>query len=81
VTVTRIPARRQSVTKTYNARLGTQITASAGARRRQPAQDRWRRLSHIPASVPGAALPAAGNLTAQLCRLAGAGGEARHGRC
>ena len=67
------------MTKTYNARPGTRITASAGARRRQPAPDQRRRLSHVPAGVPGAAQPA-GNLTAQSSRLAGAGGDARHGR-
>ena len=67
------------MTKIYNAPLGAWITASAGARR-QPALDRRRCRSHVPAGVPGAALPAAGNLTAQLSRLGGAGGEARHGR-
>ncbi len=67
------------MTKTYNARPGTRITASAGAQR-QPALDRRRRLSHVLAGVTGAALPATGNLTARLSRLAGAGSEARHGR-
>jgi len=64
------------VTKTYNARLGTRITASASVRR-QPTLDRRRRLSQVP---PDTALPAAKSLTAQLSRLAGAGSEAHHGR-
>lgn len=67
------------MTKTYNARLGTRITASASARR-QPTLDRRRRLSHLPAGVTGAALPATGNRTARLSRRACAGSEARHGR-
>ncbi len=67
------------MTKTYNIWRGTWITASVGARR-QLALDRRRRLGHVLAGVTGAALPAAGNLTARLSWLAGTRGEARHGR-
>jgi hypothetical protein len=69
---------RQLVTKTYSARLGTRITESAGARLRQRARVRRRRLSHVPVGVPGAALLTAGDLTARLGHLAGPGCEARH---
>jgi len=67
------------VTKTYNARLGTRITASVDARLRQLALVRRRRLSHVLDDVLDAALPTAEDLTAQLGRLASAGGEARRG--
>ena len=66
------------MTKTYNARLGTRITASVDARLRQLALIRRRRLSHVLDDVPGAALPTAEDLTAQLGRLASPGCEARH---
>ena len=65
--------------KTYNARLGTQITENAGTRLRQLALIRRRRLSHVLDDVLDAALPTAADLTAQLGRLASAGREARDG--
>ena len=67
------------MTKTYDARLGTRITANVDARLRQLALIRRRRLSHVLDDVPGAALPTAADLTAQLRRLARAGREARDG--
>ena len=67
------------MTKTYTARLGTRITENAGARLRQLALIRRRRISHVLDDVPGAALPTAADLTAQPGRLASARSEARHG--
>ena len=67
------------MTRTYSARLGTRITENVDARLRQLALIRRRRLSHVLDDVPGAALPTAADLTAQLGRLASAGREARHG--
>lgn len=58
------------MTKTYDARLGTRITASVDARLRQLALVRRRRLSHVLDDVLDAALPTAEDLTAQLARLA-----------
>ena len=53
------------MTRTYTARPGTRITENAGARLRQLALIRRRRLSHVLDDVPGAALPTAADLTAQ----------------
>lgn len=58
------------MTKTYDARLGTRITASVDARLRQLALVRRRRLNHVLDDVLDAALPTAEDLTAQLARLA-----------
>src|ERR1022692_241503 len=79
VTARRVSVRRQLVTKTYNARLGTRITENVDTRLRQLALVRRRRLSHVLDDVPGAALPTAEDLRAQLARLAGTGRQARHG--
>lgn len=67
------------MTKTYDTRLGTRITASVDARLRQLALVRRRRLSHVLDDVLDAALPAAEDLTAQLARLAAADPEDPHG--
>lgn len=64
------------MTKIYNARLGTRITESAGARLRQLALIRRHRLSHVLDEVLDAALPPAEDLTAQLARLASTGRQA-----
>lgn len=66
--------------KTYDARLGTRITASVDARLRQLALVRRRRLSHVLDEVLDAALPTAEDLTAQLARLAATKREAPHVR-
>jgi hypothetical protein len=66
--------------KTYDARLGTRITASVDARLRQLALLRRRRLSHVLDDVLDGALPTAEDLTAQLARLASPELEARRGR-
>ena len=63
--------------RTHNARLGTRINENAGARLRQLALI-WRRcLGDALDDVPGAALPTAGDPTAQMDRLASSGREAR----
>jgi hypothetical protein len=64
------------VTKTYDARLGTRITASVDARLRQLALVRRGRLNHVLDDVLDAALPTADDLTAQLARLASTEPEA-----
>jgi hypothetical protein len=66
------------VTKTYNARLGTRITANVDARLRQLALIRRRRLSHVLDDVLDAALPTAEDLRTQMARLANPGRQARH---
>jgi hypothetical protein len=58
------------VTTMHTARPATPITTSAGTRPRQLAPLPRRRISHAPGDVPGAALPAAGDLTAQLTQHA-----------
>jgi hypothetical protein len=68
------------VTKTYDTRLGTRITASVDARLRQLALVRHRRLSHVLDDVLDSALPTAEDLTAQLARLAATQPEAPRGR-
>ena len=68
------------MTKTYDARLGTRITASVDARLRQLALVRHRRLSHVLDDVLDAALPSVEDLTAQLARLASAEPEDPRGR-
>jgi hypothetical protein len=61
------------VTKSYDARLATRITASAGTRLRQLALLHRRRISHLPDDVLDAALPATDNLAAQFAHLATTG--------
>jgi len=74
-------AKRHELTKIYNARLGTRITASVDYRlRQQLALTHRRRLSHIPGDVLDAALPSAEDLTAQLAQLAGTSKDAANGR-
>jgi hypothetical protein len=68
------------VTKTYDTRLGTRITASVDARLRQLALVRRRRLSHVLDDVLDAALPTAEDLTTQLARLATTQPEAPRAR-
>src|SRR5215472_6757304 len=65
--------RRPPVTKTYNARLATRITASTDARLRQLALITRRRISHVLDDVLDAALPTAEELAARLSRLASTG--------
>jgi hypothetical protein len=68
------------VTKTYDTRLGTRITASVDARLRQLALVRRRRLSHVLDDVLDAALPTTEDLTTQLARLATTQPEAPRAR-
>ena len=58
------------MTKTYDTRLATRISASVDARLRQLALVRRRRLSHLLDDVLDGALPTAEDLTTQLARLA-----------
>jgi hypothetical protein len=67
------------VTKTYDTRLGTRITASVDARLRQLALVRRQRLSHLLDDVLDGALPTAEDLTTQLARLAATAPEEPHG--
>jgi len=66
------------VARTHDPRLGTRIIENAGARLRRLALI-WRRcLSDASDDVPGAALPTAGDPTAQLVRLASSRREASY---
>lgn len=61
------------MSKSYNARLATRITTSAGTRLRQLALLRRRRISHLPGEVLDAALPASEDLAAQFAHLTSTG--------
>jgi hypothetical protein len=58
------------VTKTYDARLATRITASTDARLRQLALAARRPISHVLDDVLDAALPTGDELAARLRKLA-----------
>ena len=58
------------MTKIYNARLATRITASVDTRLRQQALVSRRRISHVLDDLLDAALPTTEDLTAQFSRLA-----------
>ena len=73
-------AKRNELTKIYNARLGLRITANVDARLHQLALVRRRRLSHVLDDVLDAALPPAEDLTAQLAELASTGKGRHRGR-
>jgi len=72
-------AKRHELTKIYNARLGTRITASVDYRLRRLALIHHGRFSHVPGDVLDAALPPAEDLTAQLSQLGATGKDTTHG--
>ncbi len=58
------------MTKSYNARLATRITAGVDSRLRQLALLRRRRISHLLDDILDTALPTTEDLAAQFTRLA-----------
>jgi len=67
------------VIKSYSAQPGTRITGNADTRPGQLARIRRWRLGYVLNDVPGGALPATGDLAAQMSRLTKPGREACHG--
>jgi hypothetical protein len=65
------------VTKSYDARLATRITASVDTRLRQLALLHRRRISHLLDDVLDAALPTTEDLAAQFAHLARTGARPR----